>query len=139
MAIKHENIIRNHQFLFIHGNETDSFGKISNIASGIEFDEILEGGHNSGPRFLMKPKSTLETLVLEGIAQPLKSQKQTYPIGYEVISGTVLLVKGGETVKMYGFDHGVVKSFEISELNALNPGILSRKLTIAHSGLEELL
>lgn len=138
MSLFDKEYISNNKFIFSCTGLLFSFSKISGISQSIETETINEGGYNDSPRFLLKPKTKLETITLEHGIRTRGTLGLTLRIGMPVYIGTIIIMDGLIPGKIYAFEEGIVTKYEVGELDALNKTVLVRKLEISHSGLYEV-
>ena len=65
MGLEQDDMIANNQFRVSIGPVLFSFSKVTNLSDTIEYEPYQEGGFNDYPRLLKKPKTRMETLILE--------------------------------------------------------------------------
>lgn len=119
---------------------TFSFSKVTNISGSVEIEPILEGGNNSAPIIVPKPKRNPDILVLErGVTTSLKGKafaliKEGCKIGEIQIN----VLRNGKTVRIFYVYNAVIIQREFSGLDATESGMLFETLNIAHTGLTEM-
>lgn len=138
MGLFDKEYVSNNKFIFSCTGFVFSFSKISSITSEVEYDTILEGGYNEGARFLVKPKTKVEKLVLEQGVRTGVSAQRFLKIGMPVYVGTIIVLEGNLPQKVYCFEEGIITKYEMGELDALDKKVLVKKLEISHSGLYEV-
>lgn len=150
----HNTLLTNNQFLVFIGDDTSqsfSFSKITNIQNTMEYDTVLEGGNNQYAYALPKPKSQVETIILEkGVPQKAEADLVTkFKVGTRLDKGMDIIVlkqeKGegsqyskGSVARAYGFHSGIITKWELNSLDAMGNEILINKVEIAHTGLYEI-
>lgn len=116
------------------------FSKVSNLSASTEFETVAEGGLNDRVHYLVKPRQSLDKLILEyGIASG-ELTRTTLAAGTELSMGIVIMVmptSGSIPTATYQADWGIVTKWEIDTLDAGKSGILIKRMEIAHSGLSE--
>lgn len=135
-----DGLVANNRFIVTLGPLMFSFSQVSNISDSVDLEIIEEGGYNTSPRFFRKPKSRVETLVLErgvqtgdnlGLDLALKA-------GMHIYVAIIIVMNGKSVAKAYSFEEGIVTKWETGGLNALEKGVLIKKLEISHTGLWEI-
>lgn len=141
MGILDDGKLNNNRFLFMSvGILRIGFSKITNMSQSAELETIMEGGYNDGPRFFTKPKSKVETLVLEhGIKNNFISNLtiDSLKVGTKVSMGIIMVMDGMIPLKTLYFEYGIITKLDYGELDAVNKTVLIRKLEISHTGLIE--
>lgn len=137
---KRESLLLNNQFIVSFGVVLYSFARVSNLSDSFEVEAVSEGGCNGCQRLLMKPKSKLETLILEkGIQKSIAGiQGDMLRTGIPVSSVTVMVLDRGMVRKSYFLEEGVITKWEVGSLDALGKDVLIKKVEITHSGLVEI-
>ncbi len=130
------SFLTTHQFSVMIGSSKFGFAKVSNLAQELEYDSIQEGGRNSSPLLFRKPKSKMDTLILERGVKSDQTNFGILQVGNK-ITGLILYVGSG-TDMPYTFDNGVITKVELENLDAMGNNILIRKIEIAHSGLHQM-
>lgn len=135
-----DKLLANNQFIVTVGPLVYSFSSVTNISDSMEVEVVQEGGFNLHPQMLWKPKSKLETIVLErGIQIGAGGlQDKLLTTGMTVLVVTIMVMNRKEVSKVYFFDEGIITKWEIGNLNAMGKDILIRKVEITHTGLHEL-
>ena len=119
------------------GNLDLSFSKISGIGQTTEYDTYVEGGGRM--HLLPKPRSSAGTITLErGVTVIERRMAGILFSGGEIHNIIIHLQKNGMNAESYFIESGMVVSWELDELNAINPGVLVKKITVAHTGLRIL-
>ena len=136
----HDNLATHAKFKVILNGMPLGFSKVSNISATMEFEAVAEGGLNDRIHYLPKPRQTMDKLVLEyGIASG-ELFRTTLTAGSELSMGIVIMVKpqkGLVPTATYEADWGIVTKWEIDGLDALDSGLLIKKVEISHTGLNE--
>lgn len=136
----HDNLAQHTKFKVILNGTPLGFSKVSNISATMEFETVVEGGLNDRVHYLQKPRQSLDKLVLEyGIASG-EFLRTTLTAGSELSMGIVIMVmpeNGFVPTATYEADWGIVTKWEIDTLDALNSGLLIKKVEISHTGLNE--
>ncbi len=136
----HESLAKRTQFKVILNGTPLGFSKVSNISATMEFETVIEGGLNDRVHYLPKPRQTMDKLVLEyGIASG-ELLRTTLTAGSELSMGIVIMVMpedGLVPTATYEADWGIVTKWEIDTLDALDSGLLIKKVEISHTGLNE--
>ena len=131
------SIVTNNNFIVTLNLLVFSFSKVTNITGKIEVEAIEEGGYNDSPRILKKPKTSLDTLVLEKGVQT-SGTESTLKIGTPINAGAVLVMHNGSIAKTYAFEYGIITKWETGGLDALGSEVLVRRVEISHTGLIEV-
>lgn len=139
MGLEQEDMIANNQFRVAIGPAVFSFSKVTNLSDTAEYEAYQEGGFNDYPRLLKKPKTRMETLVLEkGVRVGVKDlPAMALTTGVWVAAVIIMVMKHNKVVKSYYFEQGVITQWELGELSALGKEILIKRVVITHSGLHE--
>ena len=136
----HTDLAKRTQFKVILNGTPLGFSKVSNISATMEFETVAEGGLNDRVHYLPKPRQTMDKLVLEyGIASG-ELLRTTLTAGSELSMGIVIMVMpedGLIPTATYEADWGIVTKWEIDTLDALDSGLLIKKVEISHTGLSE--
>lgn len=125
--------LTNFRFLVMLGPAKYGFTKVSNLAQELEYESIPEGGRNSTPLLFRKPKSKMDTMVLERGMEMNDAVARRFSVGAKV-EDLILYLGPGKDMP-YTFDRGVVTKVEIDPLDAMDNRVLIRKVEIAHTGL----
>ncbi|MCC8029305.1 MAG: phage tail protein [Lachnospiraceae bacterium] len=116
------------------------FSKVSNLSATMEFETVAEGGLNDRVHYLVKPRQSLDKLILEyGIASG-ELLRTTLGAGSELSLGIVIMVmpvSGSIPTATYQADWGIVTKWDIETLDAGKSGLLIKRVEISHSGLSE--
>ena len=117
-----------------------SFSRVTNLSGSVEIDTIVEGGNNSSPIILRKPKRSPDMLVLEkGVYTSAKDVMMAmFTEGSKIEAININVLRNGSTVRMFFITGGVVVRREFSPLDALDSSVLLESLQIAHTGLTEV-
>ncbi len=139
MGLEQEDMIGNNQFRVAIGPAVFSFSKVTNLSDTVEYEPYQEGGFNDYPRLLKKPKTKMETLILEkGIRVGVKDvSMMALTTGVWVTAVVIMVMKHNRVVKSYFFEQGVITQWELGDLNALGNEILIKRVVITHNGLHE--
>lgn len=136
----HKNLAKRTKFKVILNGTPLGFSRVSNISATMEFETVTEGGLNDRVHYLPKPRQTMDKLVLEyGIASG-ELLRTTLTAGSELSMGIVIMVMpedGLIPTATYEADWGIVTKWEIDTLDALDSGLLIKKVEISHTGLNE--
>lgn len=128
----------NHRFMLSVGSMSMSFSKISGIENSLEIETSKEGNNMNGNNFLVSPKSKLSVLTLEHGVHRSSNALKKLTLGTEIKDGNIIVLDGRLPTQMYSFDSGIVSSFKIMDLNAMEKKVLIRSLQITHTGLREI-
>ena len=135
-----ENLAKRTKFKVVLNGMPLGFSKVSNISATMEFETVAEGGLNDRVHYLPKPRQSLDKLVLEyGIASG-ELLRTTLTAGSELSMGIVIMVmpeSGMIPTATYEADWGIVTKWEIDTLDALESGVLIKRVEISHTGLNE--
>lgn len=139
MGQEQEELVAANQFRVAIGPVLYSFSKVTNLSDTVEYEPYQEGGINDYPQLLKKPKTQMETLILEkGVRVGAKDiPMRALTTGVWVAAVVIMVMKHGRVVKSYFFEQGVITKWELGELNALGKDILIKRVVIAHNGLHE--
>lgn len=139
MGQEQEELVAANQFRVAIGPVLYSFSKVTNLSDTVEYEPYQEGGINDYPQLLKKPKTQMETLILEkGVRVGSKDiPMRALTTGVWVAAVVIMVMKHGRVVKSYFFEQGVITKWELGELNALGKDILIKRVVIAHNGLHE--
>ncbi len=139
MGLDQDDMIANNQFRVSIGPVLFSFSKVTNLSDTIEYEPYQEGGFNDYPRLLKKPKTRMETLILEkGVRVGVKDiPMRALTTGMWVAAVVIMVMKHNRVVKSYFFEEGVITQWELGELNALGKEALIKRVVITHNGLHE--
>lgn len=135
-----ENVLLNNQFLVAIEKDLYSFSRITNLSGSVEYETYQEGGYNDSPRLLRKPKTKLETVILEkgmSVSSEQTALEKKLTAGTKVEAVVIMVVNRGKVLKHYYFEHGVITRWETGELDAMGKQVLIRKVEITHDGLHE--
>lgn len=139
MGLGQEDMIANNQFRVAIGPAMFSFSKVTNLSDTVEYEPYQEGGMNDYPQLLRKPKTRMETLILEkGVRVGIKDvPTMALTTGVWVAAVVIMVMKHNRVVKSYHFEKGVITQWELGELNAMGKGVLIKRVVITHNGLHE--
>ena len=117
-----------------------SFGKVSNMASTVEVETIVEGGNNDSPVIFRKPKKNPDYLLLERALHSTVTDTafSFFSVGKKIDAITISVKKNGKIVRTFFASGGVIIEREFSPLDALESAVLVQTLKIAHTGLTEV-
>lgn len=135
-----DGLVANNRFIVTLGPLMFSFSKVTNISDSVELEIVEEGGYNDSPRFFRKPKSHVETLVLERGVQSGDSLGLDLFLkaGMHIYVAIIIVMNGSSIAKAYSFEEGIVTKWETGGLDAMAKGILIKTLEISHTGLLEI-
>lgn len=142
MGILRGKLLLNNQFLVSIDETLYSFSRVTNLSDTVEYEPYQEGGYNDYPQLLRKPKTRMETVILErgilygSLVSALTKQKKL-TAGMPVKSVVIMVMNRGRVVRHYYFEHGIITRWEMGELDAMGNEPLIRKVEIAHEGLHE--
>lgn len=132
-AVKFDYPVTDYQFKVLIGTTFVGFSRVSNISYGVEYEQYQEGGNNDRLLLFKKPRSSVETLVLEhGLMSTGKSSLQP---GMEIDGITLLVMRGLVPVRSYSIERGYVSKIELSDLSATGGSVLIERIEITHCGL----
>lgn len=139
MGLDQEEMVANNRFRVAIGLAVYSFSKVSNISDTADYEAYSEGGNNSYPVLLRKPKTTMEKLVLErGVRMGEKDiLMRGLTTGVPVAAVSIMIMKQQRVVKSYFFEQGIITKWELGDLDAMGKDVLIKKVEITHSGLHE--
>lgn len=140
MRLFRDDVLLNNQFLVSIDKDIYSFSRITNLSDSVEYEAYQEGGYNDYPRLLKKPKTKMETVILEKgmyVTPGHAMLEKKLTAGMQVESVVIMVVNRGLVLKYYYFEHGVITRWETGELDAMGNSVLIRKVEITHDGLHE--
>ena len=135
------DLIVNYTFSVTLDALTFGFKKISNLASSIEVETIIDGGTNDAPVIMKKPKKNADVLILEkGLHSSMKDLEfgLLFKEGRTIKNIAINVKRDGKTVRMFSISNGLIVGREFSPLDALEGEVMLESLKIAHTGLTEI-
>jgi len=116
------------------------FSKVNNISGSIEFDTIIDGGHNDAPVILQKPKHTPDMIIFEkGLKANLSDfMFSMFTEGKKVASIMIFVKLNGQIKRIFSVSNGVIVRREFAPLDAMGEEVFIEALQIAHTGLTEI-
>lgn len=117
-----------------------SFTKVSNLSSSVEIETIIEGGNNSAPVILRKPKRSPDYLIMErGLHSTVADLAFSFfTAGKKISVITITVQRNGSIVRVFTATDAVIVQREFSPLDAMESTVMLQSLKIAHSGLTEV-
>lgn len=136
----HDSYLPNYSFEVKIDGITFGFSKVNNISGSIEFDTIVDGGHNEAPVILPKPKRNPDMLIFEkGLKADLKDFMFSMFTEGKKVSNVLILVKlNGQTKRIFSISNGIIIRREFTPIDAMGEEVLVEALQIAHTGLTEI-
>lgn len=136
----HDKYIPNYSFEVNIDGVTYGFSKVNNISASIEYDSIVNGGHNDAPVILTKPKSNPDVIIFEkGLKSDLSDFKFSMLAEGSKVHGIMIFVKlNGKIKRIFVISSGIIVSREYGTLDAMGSQLLLETLKIAHTGLTEI-
>ncbi len=131
------SIVTNNNFIVTLNLLVFSFNKVTNITGKLDIEAVEEGGYNDSPRIFKKPKTSLDTLILEKGVKT-SGMDTLLKLGTPINGGTVLVMHNGSIAKTYAFEYGMITKWETGGLDALGSDIFIRRVEISHTGLIEV-
>ena len=133
------DMVSNNQFRVAIGPLVYSFSKVTNLSDTSEYEAYQEGGFNDYPVLLKKPKTKMETLILErGVMAGVKDiPMRALTTGMPVAAVSIMIMQHQRVVKSYFFEQGIITKWEIGEMDALGNAVLIKRVEITHNGLHE--
>lgn len=130
-----------YSFFLAMGPLTAGFQKISGIGESIEPEYIHEGGRLY-PYPVIGAKNKTGRITFEkghGYFNPLASGG-VFRAGARISQPCSIIIpdKNKTPVRVFGFDSGIIVSWEISDLDAMSGGVMINKAVIEHSGIYEI-
>ncbi len=131
------SIVTNNNFIVTLNLLVFSFNKVTNITGKLDIEAVEEGGYNDSPRIFKKPKTSLDTLILEKGVKT-SGMDTLLKLGTPINGGTVLVMHNGSIAKTYAFEYGMITKWETGGLDALGSDVFIRRVEISHTGLIEV-
>lgn len=126
----------NHSEFIVSVCEIDlSFSKISGISSSAEITTFVEGGGQM--HLFYAPKTSAGTITFEkGISIIDKKTAKIFTPGSYIGDISIILMKNGNVAESYYVESGMVESWELDALDAIQSGIALKTFKITHTGLK---
>lgn len=136
----HNSYLPNYSFEVRIDGISFGFAKVNNISGSIEFDTIINGGHNDAPVILPKPKRTPDMIVFEkGLKADLSDLMFSLLTEGKKVDNVLIFVKlNGKIKRIFSLSSGVIIRREFAPLDALGEEVFMEALQIAHTGLTEI-
>ncbi len=139
-------VVGNSYFKVYFGSTLLSFARVKNIQRAVETEQLAEGGLNDFVHVLTKPGTQGGKLNMEkGVVADgavIKTLRSLAPGTRINVPVTITLChrtdKEWKPVRSWGFEDGMVTSWELSDLDGLGSEVAIERLEIAHAGLVEL-
>ena len=140
MSAVHE-LLNVYSFFVTIGSLNAGFQKISGIGSSVEPEYIYEGGQLY-PYPVIGSKNKAGRITFEkghGYFNPFMG-KGGFKAGTRISQPCSIIIKdkGNKPLRVFAFDSGFIVSWEISELDAQNGGVMINKVVIEHGGIYEI-
>lgn len=118
---------------------TYSFSKISNIASGTDYEIIGDGGNNDYMYLFEKPNRKPETIIFErGLKKSSDGEKIYIVQGLKINNIMILVKKGDVTERIFFIEQGMVTKMSYTDLDASHGEILVSRMEMQHTGIIEM-
>lgn len=136
----HNSYLPNYSFEVRFGTYTYGFTKVNNISGSVEYDTIVNGGHNDAPVILLKPKRTPDMIIFEkGLKADLGDLIFSQLTEGKKVTGIMIFVKlDGKIRRIFTIGSGVIVKREFAPLDATGDQVFLQALQIAHTGLTEI-
>lgn len=136
----HNSYLPNYSFEVSIDGAVFGFSKVNNISGNIDYDTIVNGGHNSAPVILPKPKSEPDMIVFEkGLKADLGDLLFSQLTEGKKVGGIMIFVKlNGKIKRIFAIGSGVIISRQFAPLDATGDQVFLEMLQIAHTGLTEI-
>ncbi|NLV16013.1 MAG: hypothetical protein GXY50_02215 [Syntrophomonadaceae bacterium] len=136
----HNSYLPNYSFEVRIDGISFGFSKVNNISASIEYDTIVNGGHNDKPVILPKPKRTPDTIIFEkGLKADLGDLMFSMLTEGKKVGGIMIFVKlDGRIKRIFTISSGVIVRREFASLDAMGDQVFIEALQIAHTGLTEV-
>ena len=139
-------LVGNQYFRVYFGSTLISFSRVSNVRRSADHEDLAEGGLNDYLHVLTKPGAQSGTLTFEkGVAadgSAIKIMRALSPgTRISVLTTITLYSQDSGTwkpVRSWGFNDGMVTSWELGTLDGMGSELAIEKLEISHAGLVEL-
>lgn len=135
---KNRRLLPGHTFVVFIGEEPFSFAKVTNLEAQIEYDAVVEGGNSLYPFFMRKPKTKLDTLIMEKGVRVRSTDRKFDTLAEGMYLKNILIILYGSTrevEKVFSVEWGVIVKKRFSDLDAMKNELFVETLEIAHSGL----
>ncbi|MCL2698123.1 MAG: phage tail protein [Oscillospiraceae bacterium] len=134
-------MLAGYNFVFTCGTFKAGFSKISGIGGKAEIEYLKEGGRDSCAYPLAGASYSAGKLTFEkgwGTFNPLYSGG--FKVGMRLNQPCTIIIYGEEKriARCFGFDKGVISSWECSTLDAGKSDLIIDTLVIEHTGLYEV-
>lgn len=135
------DLLNVYNFFLMIGALKVGFQKISGIGVETEPEYIYEGGHQM-PYPLQGAKNKPGRITFEkghGYLNPFKG-RMGLQVGMWISDPCSIVIMGNDRkpVRVFGFDGGLIVSWETSALDAQSNELLIDKVVIEHSGIYEM-
>ncbi len=135
------NLLNVYSFFVTIGPLNAGFQKISGIAGSIEPEYIYEGGQLY-PYPVVGSKNRAGRITFEkghGYFNPFLG-KNGFKAGTRISQPCSIIIKDKDKKpsRVFAFDSGLIVSWEVSDLDAQNGGVMIDKAVIEHTGIYEL-
>ncbi len=129
-----------YSFFVTIGSLTAGFQKISGIGANVEPEYIYEGGQLY-PYPVAGAKNKAGRITFEkghGYFNPFLNGG--FHAGMRISQPCSIIIpdKEKKPLRVFAFDSGLIVSWEISDLNAMDGGVMIDKAVIEHSGIYEI-
>ena len=138
--VSHNSYLPNYSFEVKISGASFGFSKINNISGSIEYDTIVNGGHNDAPVILPKPKRTPDMIIFEkGLKADLGDLMFSQMTEGKKVTGIMIFVKLiGKIKRICSISSGGIVRREVAPLDAIGDQVFLQALQIAHTGLTEI-
>lgn len=135
------DLLNVYSFFVTIGSLNAGFQKISGIGGSVEPEYIHEGGQLY-PYPVIGSKNKAGRITFEkghGYFNPFMGSGG-FTAGARLSQPCSIIIKdkGNKPLRIFAFDSGLIVSWEISELDAQNGGVMIDKVVIEHSGIYEI-
>ncbi|NLL19872.1 MAG: hypothetical protein GX262_12775 [Clostridia bacterium] len=136
----HNSYIPNFSFEVRINGTSFGFSKVNNISGSVEYDTIVNGGHNDAPVLLLKPKRTPDMIIFEkGLKADMGDLVFSQLHEGKKVSNIMIFVKlNGKIKRIFTISSGVIIRREFAPLDAAGNQVFLQALQIAHTGLSEV-
>jgi len=136
----HNSYLPNYSFEVRIDGFSFGFAKVHNISGSIEFDTIVNGGHNDAPVILPKSKRTPDMIVFEkGLKAGLSDLAFSLLTEGKKVANVLIFVKlNGQIKRIFSITNGIIVRREFSPLDAMGDEVFMEAMQVAHTGLIEI-
>jgi len=136
----HNSYLPNYSFEVRINGRSFGFSRVNNISGSVEYDTIINGGHNDAPVIMLKPKRTPDMIVFEkGLKSDLSDVVFSLLTEGKKVDSIIIFVKlNGKIKRIFAISSGIIVRREFAPLDAVGDQVLLEMLQIAHTGLTEI-